>query len=892
MPALNLEKLDKKRILIVDAGSILYPAYHVMKNFSTQAGFPTGAIYGFTRTLLKLLREYPSRYMAVAFDAPGEKLRHKRYEAYKAHRPKMDDALAMQIPRVKELVDAFGISRFEESGYEADDLIATLVEHAREHKLEVLIVSGDKDLMQLVDEKVIVLKPSRDPGKDLTPMGTAEVEQYLGVPPSKVRDYLALTGDSTDNVPGVPGVGEVTARKLLQEYHALEKVLEHAEQVGNSRVRQALLEHKDQAQLSYDLVRLETIPLHDPLQRCQRREPDWPHIQRILEELEFQSILRELDLIEAAAPKPVQEVNCHIVTEEKALDDLCQRLEQAPEISLDLETTSPDEMKAEIVGMAICWEPQSGYYVPVGHEDLGAPRQLKLATVLSRLRPLLESEDVAVIGQNLKYDTKVLARAGVKVRKIAFDSMLAGYLLDPEGRKDLNALALRYLGHGMKSFSDLGKEKMSEVSVEEAAKYAVSDAEAVVRLKGVMLPKLKEHKLEKLFYEVELPLIPVLVAMELKGILIDQDVLHEQGKELEVLLDQLKREIFQLAGGEFNPNSPKQVAQILFEKLNLPVIKRTKTGPSTDALVLEELATMHPLPQKLLVFRELEKLLNTYVRKLPEHIHPETSRIHTSFNQAVTTTGRLSSSEPNLQNIPIRSQLGGQIREAFIAPRGRVLIGADYSQIELRLMAHIANDRGLIEAFERDEDIHGRTAATIFGVSLRNVSAQQRDIAKRINFGLAYGMSSYGLAQWARIPRKDADQFIQSYFASYPGVKAYMERTIRQAQEQGYVESLMGRRRYFGKLDSRSQREAINMPIQGSAADLMKLAMIRLHEQVQSGKLKADMLLQIHDELIFEADEDQAEASAKIIQQTMEGVMKLAVPLKVVVKVGRNWGEV
>lgn len=892
MTPLDRESVHEKRILILDAGSILHPAYHVLKNFSTRAGFPTGAIYGFTRTLLKLLREYPSRYMAVAFDAPGEKLRHKRYGAYKAGRPKMEDALAVQIPRVKELIDVFGIARFEEPGYEADDLIATLVEHVREQSLEVLIVSGDKDLMQLVGDQIAVLKPSRDPGKDFVRMDAAEVEHYLGVPPSRIRDYLALVGDSTDNVPGVPGVGEVTARKLLHEFGTLEQVLQNAERVGNQRVRQALLEHKDQAQLSYELVSLETIPIQDALQRCQVGTPNWTEIQRILEELEFQSILMELGLGQPATPQPLHKVEYEIILDEQSLVKLCEGLVRAREISLDLETTSQDDMKAEIVGIAIALEPHKGYYIPVGHEGLGIPPQLKRATVLSKLRPILESDHLEIIGQHFKYDTKVLARSGVHLRKIAFDSMLAGYLLDPESRKDLNELALRYLGHGMKSFRDLGKAKMSEVSLEDAAEYAVSDAEAVIRLRDVMLPKLKEHNLEKLFYEVELPLIPGLVAMELKGILIDQDVLREQGKELEVLLDQLRHEIFQLAGEEFNPNSPKQVAEILFARLHLPVIKKTKTGPSTDALVLEELAASHPLPEKLLVYRELEKLLNTYVRKLPEHINKETGRIHTSFNQGVTATGRLSSSEPNLQNIPIRSQLGGQIREAFIAPRGRVLIGADYSQIELRILAHITQDQGLKEAFARDEDIHARTAATIFSIPIEKVSAQQRDIAKRINFGLAYGMSSYGLSQWAKIPRKDADQFIQTYFASYPGVKAYMERIVKQVQEQGFVESLMGRRRYFGKLDSRSEREAINMPIQGSAADIMKLAMIRVFEQIQTGQLQADMLLQIHDELIFEADEDQAQKCAEIIQEIMEGVTELNVPLKVDVKIGRNWGEI
>lgn len=890
MTPLKLDKPDKlqEQILILDAGSIIHPAYHILRGFSTREGFPTGAIYGFTRTLLKLLREHPSRYMAVAFDAPGEKIRHKRYEAYKSQRPRMDEDLAVQIPRIKELTLAFGISIFEEAGYEADDLVATITHQARKHDLEVLIVSGDKDLMQLVGEGVTILKPSRELGQ-LEPLDAQGVERYLGVPPSKIRDYLALVGDAVDNIPGVPGVGEATARKLLQEFQTLDGVLANVQKVTNAKVRQALLEHREQARLSYDLVRLEIIPLQDVLERCKLGAPNWSKIKGIFEELEFQSLLKELDLAEPEL-KPAQKIECHIIRDEEGLEELCERLRQAQEVSLDLETTSEDEMQAQIVGISLAFEPYRGYYIPVGHEE-GSP-QLPLPVVLNRLRPFLEGDRLGIIGQNLKYDAKVLHRAGVELKNILFDSMLAAYLLDPESRKDLHELALRYLGHGMKSFKDLGKERMAEVAIEEAAEYSIADAEAVVRLKAVMLPKLKEQGLERLFYEVELPLIPVLIAMELKGILLDPKVLHEQGKELEVLLDQLRQEIFQLAGEEFNPNSPKQVAQILFEKLKLPIIRKTKTGPSTDALVLEELAAQHPLPERLLAYRELEKLLNTYVYKLPEHINPETGRVHTSFNQSVTATGRLSSSEPNLQNIPIRSQLGGQIREAFIAPPGRVLIGADYSQIELRVMAHITEDPGLIEAFERDEDIHARTAATIFSVPMEKVTPQQRDLAKRINFGISYGMSSYGLSQWAKIPRKEAEQFIKNYFVSYPGVKAYMERITKQAEEQGYVETLLGRRRYFkGKLDSRAQREAINAPIQGSAADIMKLAMLRVHEKIKSGEIQADMLLQVHDELIFEADSEKAEESARQIKETMEGVMELKAPLKVSVKIGRNWGE-
>ncbi len=820
MPSDLFTDAEERRILLIDAGSIIHPAYHVLKDFSTSQGFPTGAIFGFTRTLMKLLREYSSRYMAVAFDAKGETRRHQRYEEYKAQRPAMANDLAVQIPRIQEIVEALGIPRFEMAGYEADDLVATLARLARERGLRVLIVSSDKDLMQLVGDGAVVLKPRRDMRGDVEALDATGVEKYLGVPPDQVQDYLALVGDAVDNVPGVPGIGEVTARKLLQRYDNLEAILENANNIENKRAREALHEHQDLARLSYELVELETAPLSDepdPIERCRVGKPDWERIQAIFRELEFQSLLKELGLAEPEEAPPAPEIDLEIIMTREALKELEKRLSSAEEISLDLETTSEDEMQAEIVGVALALGPHRGAYIPVGHAEAGEQRedQLRLQDVLKALRPYLEGERLGVIGQNLKYDAKVLRRAGVDLKNITFDSLLAAYLLDPTSRKDLSELAMRYLGESVRKFKELGEERMSDVAIEDAAKYAAADAEVVLRLKRVMLPRLRENGLEQLFYDVELPLLPVLVTMELTGILLDPQMLAEQAKELEVYLDQLRRELFQLAGQEFNPNSPKQVAHILFDVLGLPVVKKTKTGPSTDATVLEQLAVQHPLPEKLLAYRELEKLLNTYVRKLPEYIHPETGRIHTSFNQSVTATGRLSSSSPNLQNIPVRG-IGAQIRRAFVVPPGRVLISADYSQIELRVMAHITGDRGLIEAFERDEDIHTRTAATIFGAPLEDVTPGQRDIAKRINFGIAYGMSAYGLAQWAKISRKEAEEFIQSYFASFPGVKTYMERVVQQAEETGYVESLLGRKRYFhGRLDNRMKREAINMPIQG-----------------------------------------------------------------------------
>ena len=884
----------EKRLILLDAGSIYYPAFHVMKDLATPDGFPTGAIFGFTRTLLKVVSQYPSTYVAVAFDARGPTLRHEKYEDYKAHRPSMDDALAVQIPKIKEIVEALQVPIFEAPGYEADDLIATFATAAADEGIEVLIASGDKDLMQLVNDRIQVLKPSRKPGEDFQLLDAAGVQAYLGVAPTKIRDYLSLVGDSSDNVPGVPGIGEKTARKILDQYEDLQDVLDHVDDIANNRAKKALQEHRDQAELSYDLVQLETVPLDsDSLEECAVGDPDWARVRELFTELAFNSLLNDLELNEAevdVADGPDLDVT--VVATEDALDELCARLDRAEDVSLDLETTSENDMNAEIVGIALALEPGTGFYIPVAHDDEEKQGQLALTDVLDRLRSYLHDDGLKVIGQNLKYDAKILQRNGLELGRIGFDSMLAAYLIDPMSRKDLGELTQRYFGHSTRSFKDLGVDHMNELPIDDAADYGAADAEAVVRLKQAMLPELDEKGLTRLFNEVEVPLIPVLVAMELNGICVDRDVLEEQDQELTVHLDGIRDELFKLAGEEFNPNSPKQVGRMLFDVLDLPVIKRTKTGPSTDAQVLQELAAKHPLPEKLLTYRELDKLLGTYIRALPAHIHPETGRVHTSFNQSVTTTGRLSSSNPNLQNIPTRSAVGGQIREAFVAPEGRLLIGADYSQIELRVLAHITEDPGLIDAFAHNEDIHARTAANILDVQLDDVTEQQRDLAKRVNFGIAYGMSAFGLAQWAKIPRNEAQDFIDSYFQNFPNVKRYMDEIVKQAEEQGYVASVMGRRRAFTSLNQREQREAINMPIQGTAADIMKLAMIRVHERIESGEIDADMLLQIHDELILEADEDYAEDVARLVEETMEGVMELNVPLLVDAKVGRTWGEI
>ncbi len=877
-----------ERILLIDASSLIYPAFHVMGELKTSKGLPTGAIYGYARTVLMLLREYPSQYIAVAFDSRGPTHRHEKFSQYKAHRPAMDEALATQIPKIKELTEALRLKIFEAPGYEADDIIAALVSLAKASGLEILIVSGDKDLLQLVEGSVWVLKPGRD--RDVKILDADGVREYLGVPPEHVRDFLALVGDSSDNVPGVPGIGEKTAQKLLREFGSLDVLFENIDKIEPKKLGERLKNFKGQAVLSRDLVKLTPPPLEISLEECRAQPPDSERLRALLEELEFRSLLQELT---PAPPAPTQrppELTVEIVLTEGQLHALIEKLHAALEISLDTETTNEDAMTAKLVGISFAVDPGQGFYIPMGHRYVGAPPQLPREFVIKKLKDILETKPI--IGQNLKYDAKVLRRSGITIKNIVFDSMLAAYVLDPESRKDLNELARRYLGYSVMDFSELGAERMDMVPVDQAARYSVADAEAVIRLKEKMLPELRSKNQEKLFYEIELPLIPVLIEMELNGILLDKEVLREQAKELETLATQLLQDIFHLAGQDFNPNSPKQVAYVLFEKLKLPVLRKTKTGPSTDAYVLQELAGLHPLPEKLLAYRELEKLLSTYVKKLPEYINPQTGRVHTTFQQHVTVTGRLSSTDPNLQNIPVRSELGGQIRKAFVAPPGRVLIGADYSQIELRVLAHLSGDAGLIGAFERDEDVHARTAATIFNIPIESVGPRERRIAKMINFGLSYGMTGYGLAQRTGLSRSEAEKFMKNYFEKYPGVRAYMERVVREAEEKRFLETLLGRRRYFVELSSQTKREAINFPVQGSASDIMKLAMLRVYEKIQSGALNADMLLQIHDELILEADAAEAEHAAQVIKKTMEAAFTLRVPLKVETHIGTNWGEI
>lgn len=881
------------RLAVVDAASIYHPAYHALSNFSTRDGFPTGAVYGFTRTLLNLLQTYPSPRVAVAFDTGAPTHRHRLFSGYKAHRPSLPDDLRRQIPLIEQVVDALGLPRFAQEGYEADDLLATLALEAGERGFEVILLTGDKDLMQLVNERVTVVKTSRKGGQAFERFDVERVKDYLGVYPHQVADFLALVGDASDEIPGVPSIGKKTAQKLLEKFDSLGSLLERWAEVDNARAKNALERYREQAQLSYELARLGRMERGPTLEQCVPREPDADKLKALFERLEFHGLLQEFDMLERHAV----ELDVHTVQNVEAFRALLKRLDAASWVSLDLETTGTDARKAEVVGVALAFEPLRGYYLPLAHT--GDVPQLERDDVLARLKPYLEGR-LSIVGQNLKFDAKVLRRYGIRLARIAFDTMVASYVLDPGARQHgLEAIARRFLGQETSAYAELSDPDFRNVPLDEAASYAVEDAEVVVRLREVLQQELRDKSLLNLFETVELPLISVLVELELNGILLDPSVLETQGKALSQQLEQLRKELFELAGEEFNPNSPKQVAHILFEVLGLPVLKRTKTGPSTDALVLAELALQHALPQHLMRYRELEKLLNTYIRKLPQCVDPQTGRVYTSFHQTVTATGRLSSSDPNLQNIPVRTELGGEIRRAFIVPPGRALLAADYSQIELRVLAHLSRDEKLVETFVRGEDLHERTACEIFNVHPEFVTGAMRTAAKRVNFGILYGISAFRLAKELGVPQQEAKGLIERFFEIYPGVQRFVEAQIRLAKAQGYVTTLLGRRRALPAINSRNfnqrgfdERNAVNAPIQGTAADLMKLAMVAVQRAIGTEEIRAEMLLQVHDELIFELDEGDAARAGQQITNLMEGVYELVVPLKVEVKVGPDWGAV
>lgn len=897
---------DEGQLLLFDGHSLAYRSYYAIRDLTTKAGEPVNAVFGFWRAILRAFREHPSAYVAVAFDAGGTTFRHEMFGEYKATRKPIPEDLESQIPLLERLLAALGIPVFCESGVEADDVLASLAESASDAGLRCLIVTSDKDMAQLVDDRISLLRPTgraSDTGTHL--LDPDGVRAKYGVAPESIADWLAMVGDSADNIPGVPGVGEKTAARLLAEYGSLEGVLAHADDVRNARISENLKERAGAARLARRLVELKRdLAVGPAADACKLRGIDVDGLAAFFAAVEFGSALVEtrLDAPQAPSPAPVRSVEYSTILDEESLLKLVEEIRAAEAFSFDLETTSLDALSAEIVGVAVSVEPFIGYYIPVAHDALGAPKQLPLPRVLELLRLLIEEERPRIYGQNLKYDISVLANYGILARGIAFDTMIASHLVRPDERRHgLEQIAKAVLGVGVTTYEEVaGKNgSFASVPIDRAAEYAAEDAEIVQRLFEPLSRALDSAGARRLFDEVEMPLIPVLSRMERAGIQVDKAVLAEQGAELRAELERVEAELAEMAGGPFNPSSPKQVAEILFERLGLPVIDRTKTGPSTSARVLAELAVHHALPGKLMVHRELKKLLTTYIDQLPKAVREETGRIHTSFHQAATATGRLSSSGPNLQNIPTRTEVGGRIRRAFVAPEGSSLVSADYSQIELRLLAHMSEPGPLREAFANGADLHRLTASHVFGVPEEAVTDAQRSMAKRINFGILYGISPYGLARDLGVPRADGKAFIDGFFDAYPKAKEAIDALVDRATERGYAETILGRRRPLPNLGSRNvaqrnfdRRNAVNTPIQGSAADVIKLAMLRVDEAAESGRLRAKMLLQIHDELLFEVPDEAIDDATNDIVRAMVEVLPLEVPLEVKTAVGKDWSEI
>jgi DNA polymerase-1 len=908
-----------KRAFLVDGSALAYRSHFAfIKNPLTNSrGQNTSATFGFVRALLKLIDDEHPDYLAVVFDTPEPTFRHKAYAEYKATRQKMSDDLVAQLPMIRQFCEALGAKVIELPGYEADDVMGTLAKTSAQREIDTYLVTGDKDFMQLVEPRVVIYNTGK--GDTVEILDAEGVQEKIGLPPQRVIDFLALMGDTSDNVPGVPKIGEKTARELLLEYDTVEKLLANADKVKRANVRESLKTNREQALLSKQLVTIDTaVPLSWHIDDLARGEIDAATVAELCREFEFNSLLPRFTVTSALAEtKQYQLLN----TPEK-VKWLAQQLAKAETFAFDTETTAEDPLRAELVGMSFAWEEGSAYYVPVAKgaqtfslratEEKNFPdfflqtengdNDLSLKKLFA---PLLEDPQRPKCGQNAKYDMLVMSRYGVNMAGVVFDTMIASYLLNPTSRQhNLDALSLEYFNYKKIPTSDLiGKGKvqitMRDVPVVTVAKYACEDADFTLRLRNHFLPKLHESGVYDLFEQVEMPLVTVLAEVERTGVALDLPFLKKMSAELEATLGTLVADIYELAGEEFNLNSPKQLEKILFDKLKLKSWRRTKTGRSTDADVLERLSQDHALPKKLLEYRELSKLKSTYVDSLPQLVNPYTQRVHTSYNQAIAATGRLSSSEPNLQNIPIRTEIGRRIRRAFIpGEKGWKLLDADYSQIELRIVAHLSKDAALIEAFRNDEDIHTATAARVFNVDPKEMTPEIRRRAKEINFGIIYGMGAYGLSQRLGITPEEGQNFITNYFVQYPGINAYMMGTMADAHQKGYVTTLLNRRRYLPDINSDNrrvrefaERTAINTPIQGTAADLIKIAMINIHRRLQKENLRSRMILQVHDELVFESPENELAVLSTLVREEMSQAIRLDVPIKVDVGVGRNWLE-
>lgn len=899
-------KLISVDIYLIDGNAFVYRAFFAIKGLSDSKGRPTGAIYGFTNTLLKILRERRPGGIVVSFDSPQPTERHVLFEKYKAHRPEMPDDLRVQFPQVRRMIDAFRIRILQMPGYEADDIIATVAEKAAKAGMDVFIVTSDKDMLQLIDERVKVYDPINDRMLD-----GSYVREKLGVPPEHVTDYMALVGDAVDNIPGIKGIGDKTAKELLGEFASLDELLAHTGRIKKERIRKLIEDNADLARLSKKLAEINrNVPVDFDLRDFSVREPDWQSLLSLFRDFEFFSFMRLIP----GGPPPERKYEA--VTGIPLLRDRIGAVRG--EFSINAEATGKDPMRDTLVGFSICPEKGTAFYVPLAHTS---GEQMDKAESLAVLKPLAEDGSRPKIGHDMKFDIVIFGNEGVDIGGTLYDTMVAAYLINPlRSDYSLENVSLDYLARKKKTFNEVvGKGGtapreiggMASVSIRAAADFSCDNAELAFELRGLLFGRLPEMGLERLYFDIEMPLIYVLAEMERTGVKIDTSKLNSLSGELEGEIKALERRIYFLAGGEFNIGSPKQLSKLLFENLGLKPGRRKKTGYSTDVSVLEELAKTHELPREVLNWRTLTKLKSTYVDVLPALINPSTGRLHSSFNQAATATGRLSSSEPNLQNIPVRGQWGRRIREAFVAEEGNVLIAADYSQIELRVMAHMSGDVALKEAFHRNIDVHTRTASELFGVPEDKVTSDMRRAAKTVNFGVIYGITPFGLSEALGISKEEAAKYISRYFQRHAGIKAYTEGVLAEAREKGYVRTLYGRIRPVPELNSKSpatrqlgERLAVNSPIQGTAADIIKIAMINVSKRLKEHNAsifggkgvfdpsdgKGSVTLQVHDELVFEAPEGEAGAVMAIVKEEMEGAAALSVPLRVDMGYGKNWG--
>lgn len=941
---------SRERLFLLDGMALAYRAYFsfISRPLINSKGINTSAIYGFINTLMKILDDEKPDHIAVVFDTREPTFRHKMYKPYKATRDKMPEDLSAQLDKLKETVEAFNVPIIEVPGYEADDVMGTLAKRAEQEGIETYLVTGDKDFMQLLSPLIKMYKPGKQ-GTDWEIIEHSNVKEKFGVGPENVTDVLALIGDKSDNIPGVPGIGEKTAIPLVQQFGSIEEIVNKVDAIPQEGLKNKLKEHVENAKLSKKLVTIDTnVPVKINIHDLKASPKNTSKLIKLFSELEFKTLLRRLSnastQIGENASFDVSELELtdistdeheyHLISDEEHLSAFVSTLSAATKFAFDTETTSQNPLRAELVGISFAIKPREAWYVPIiergrhdaTRETMTSEEQytgsdlfsqhlspvperppivnqtgIPLQTVLSRLTHIFADASTLKIGQNLNYDMLVLASHGVNVAGPKFDTMIASYVLRPDGQHSLESLAAEHLKYKTISYDELlGKEKdIRAIPVKNVAEYSAQDVDITMRLYEVLKEKLEKERLLTLCQEIEFPLIDVLVDMEQTGVKLDTEFLGEMSKELDRILDNLVREIYTIAGEQFNVNSTQQLGKILFEKLKLRSIRKTKTGFSTDVGVLEELRHEHPIIEILLEYRQLQKLKSTYVDALPALIHPRTGRVHTSFNQTIAVTGRLSSSDPNLQNIPIRTEIGRSIRKAFIPGEpGWLIMSADYSQIELRIMAHVSGDEGLREAFLNGEDIHATTAAKVFGVRLDEVTKEMRRKAKEVNFGIMYGIGPYGLAARLDISQSEAKEIITTYFARFPKVNQYIFDTLAKAKQDGYVSTLLGRRRYLPDIRSRNQnvranaeRQAINMPIQGTAADMIKIAMVKIHRKMKQEGVRAKMLLQVHDELVFEIAATEEPRMKKLVLDEMKNALELSVPVEVDVGVGKNWYE-